>query len=601
MSTDNDISALVKDAEGESFKKGERDVDLALQAVSKLLNVTGDTFNTICTAVEEALSKDQLKTALGRFNAVLRIFGDAFPEAEYEKMVLDAVKELNPSARFSAYLLTAASVRDATTSWKTAIMQDLAVFIRQKELQARREEVLDEELFARFLPEPVSPESEVETFPDEVFSIPKAPVSGSGDRKRGVSLITESASIPKKSKIPALASISQVVGETSTAASVKKVLETREKLRAGLDDPKGLLNLVDSSTAALERTKRLELLKSAGHVFAPQSNKLSFVDKLNAAILRLELGLGAQSPADSLIFGNKVLSSPGFLSPKHISNIENNWVEGKTTWKHQHHYCRSMIAGCINQAKRIISMYDEVLFGPAPESLVTGSHQAIRDLLLSDEGKKFMTVSQEEDGVMVTFCDNFVKKVVGAISPILPIVLRNKALDGGYLRTALNLIGCAEFLFTQYQTDIRDHANPNGVVGLSSGMHMEFKQSAVFGTELAPLEVFMADMRGQYQTSLGLGAPFPKDTGTRGGRSGFRRGRGRGRNWSRFPAQNSAQYTGNSANDRRSVFSPPAGGSGQAANFVTMRNQGLCFAFQNGNCNRGRSCRFRHLNPAGAV
>ena len=212
MSTDNDISALVKDAEGESFNKGERDVDLALQAVSKLLNVTGDTFNTICTAVEEALSKDQLKTALGRFNAVLRIFGDAFPEAEYEKMVLVAVKKLNPSARFSAYLLTAASVRDATTSWKTAIMQDLAVFIRQKELQARREEVLDEELFARFLPEPVSPESEVETFPDEVFSIPKAPVSGSGDRKRGVSLITESASIPKKSKIPALASISQVVG-----------------------------------------------------------------------------------------------------------------------------------------------------------------------------------------------------------------------------------------------------------------------------------------------------------------------------------------------------------------------------------------------------
>ena len=45
MSTDNDISALVKDAEGESFYKGERDVDLALQAVSKLLNVTGDTFD----------------------------------------------------------------------------------------------------------------------------------------------------------------------------------------------------------------------------------------------------------------------------------------------------------------------------------------------------------------------------------------------------------------------------------------------------------------------------------------------------------------------------------------------------------------------------
>ena len=531
MSTDNEVSVLVNNAEGESCDKGERDVDLALQAVSKLLSATGDTFENVCSAVEGALSKDQLKTALGRFNAVLRIFRDAFPEAEYEGLVLDAVNKLSPSARLSAYLCSAASVRDATTSWKTAIMQDLAVVRRQRELQASREEVLDEELFTRFLPEPVSPDSEVDSFPEEVIPIPKAPASGSGDRKRGISQVAESSRIPKRSKVPALASLSQVtLGETSTTASVKKVLETRERLRAGLDDPRGLLNLVGSSTTALERTKRLVLLKSAGHVFGPQSNKFSFVDKLNAAILRLELGLGAQSPADTLIFGSKVLSSPGFLTPKHVSNVENNWVEGNSTWKHQHHYCRSMIAGCINQAKRIITMYDKVLFGPAPESLVTGSHLAIRELLLSEEGKKFITLSQSEDSDSVNFCDNFMKKVVGAISPILPIVLRNKALDGGYLRTALNLIGCAEFLFSQYQSDVRDHANPNGLVGLSSSMHMEFKQSAVFGTELAPLEAFMTHMRVQYQTSLGLGDPFPRDSGKRAGRGGFRRGRGRGRN-----------------------------------------------------------------------
>ena len=59
MSTDNDISALVNDAEGEPCNKGERDVDLALQAVSKLLDVTGDTFETVCSTVEGALSKDQ--------------------------------------------------------------------------------------------------------------------------------------------------------------------------------------------------------------------------------------------------------------------------------------------------------------------------------------------------------------------------------------------------------------------------------------------------------------------------------------------------------------------------------------------------------------
>ena len=112
---------------------------------------------------------------------------------------------------------------------------------------------------------------------------------------------------------------------------MKNVLQTRQRLRSGLNDPKGLLNLVGSSSNALESTKRLELLKSAGHLFCPQSNKFSFVDKLNAAKLRLELGLGAQSHADTLLFGSKVLRSPGFLSPKHIRHGENNYVEGKTT------------------------------------------------------------------------------------------------------------------------------------------------------------------------------------------------------------------------------------------------------------------------------
>ena len=65
-----------------------------------------------------------------------------------------------------------------------------------------------------------------------------------------------------------------------------------------------------------------------------------------------------------------------------------------------------MIAGCITQAKRIISMYDEVLYGPAPESLVADSHRAIRKILLLDEGKEF---SQKEDSDSVTFCDNFLR------------------------------------------------------------------------------------------------------------------------------------------------------------------------------------------------
>jgi len=60
-----------------------------------------------------------------------------------------------------------------------------------------------------------------------------------------------------------------------------KVLLTHQMLRAGLN-PKGLLNMVGSSTSALDQTKRLELLEGAGMSF---KGTKSFSDKLNAAIL----------------------------------------------------------------------------------------------------------------------------------------------------------------------------------------------------------------------------------------------------------------------------------------------------------------------------
>ena len=63
------------------------------------------------------------------------------------------------------------------------------------------------------------------------------------------------------------------------------------------------------------------------------------------------------------------ISCPGFLSPKNIREVENNLVEGSSTWKHQNTYAKMMIAGCLHQAMRIIEQFDDVLFGPAPDSL----------------------------------------------------------------------------------------------------------------------------------------------------------------------------------------------------------------------------------------
>ena len=40
------------------------------------------------------------------------------------------------------------------------------------------------------------------------------------------------------------------------------------------------------------------------------------------ATLRLDTGMGGQAIEDTLLFGAKVLSTPGFLSGKNISHVE---------------------------------------------------------------------------------------------------------------------------------------------------------------------------------------------------------------------------------------------------------------------------------------
>ena len=52
----------------------------------------------------------------------------------------------------------------------------------------------------------------------------------------------------------------------------------------------------------------------------------SDAERLNAATMRLELGLGGQSVPDTILFGTKVLSTVGVLSKKNIQDIENNHV-----------------------------------------------------------------------------------------------------------------------------------------------------------------------------------------------------------------------------------------------------------------------------------
>ena len=144
----------------------------------------------------------------------------------------------------------------------------------------------------------------------------------------------------------------------------------------------------------------------------------------------------------------------------------------------------------MNQAKKIFEKFDEVLYCPAPEQLFGETHRVIRDLVTSAECTKFLSENAAEAAVGGEGNQAFSKKILGAVSPIIPLTLRNRALDDGYLRTALQLLGADEFLFSQYEQNIRENANPAGVVGMSAALHSEIKPSAYYNDKRKPVQVF---------------------------------------------------------------------------------------------------------------
>ena len=573
MSIEQEISGIIREASGLEKKPTTEAVANALKEIKTLFTATNDSLVAMCKSIEQATTRSQLQAAFGRLDGVMRILFGVAPDEEHGHIIRDAVVTLDMGTRLRTLLMSTAFPRTAIVNYKTEVLKDLAVGLLRKKTQATLDKELNEQLFAQFLP--------------STESADQSPVdAGVSQKRRGTEAFGEEkvSTIPKKkSRVPALVNLQRASGAINSDGTVKKnVLITREKLRAGLHDPKGLLDLLQSSTNALEHTKKLELLKTSGLLNTSRKIK-SFPDKLSEATVRLGLGLGGHTVVDSLIFGAKGLGCPGFLSNKNISEIENNIVDGKTTWKHQNMYGKLMIAGCISQAKRILKMYDDVLYGSSPEEKVQTTHKEIRKLLLTTESRDLLREQVGPDEVSDTDFTNFIKKIVETVAPIIPITLRNKSLDGAYFRTALHLIAAAELLFARYEVDVRLQANPSGVVGMSAAMHADLENACFYNNELRSLEDFTKEMKSQYQTSLGLGTSFSKDTFqvTR------RRNRGLGRGFYR-----SRQALGL---NRSQTAELTASGTMQRGR-LQARGRGVCFGYSTGTCNRGTSCRFLHLD-----
>ena len=120
-----------------------------------------------------------------------QIFLRLAPAKKFDALIAGALCDLEASPRLQTFLKSAASVPNAICAYKSAVLQDLAAIITRNQKSVRISDQKDDELFSRFLPVPSSPESEAQ----------------SPTKKRAIAEVDDVLlRIPKKSKVPALAS-----------------------------------------------------------------------------------------------------------------------------------------------------------------------------------------------------------------------------------------------------------------------------------------------------------------------------------------------------------------------------------------------------------
>ena len=266
MSIQQEIESIISEVATLPSETDKSSVDRARQEVGILLSATHDSMRAIYADVEAASSRSELKKAFKRLNGIWGIFLGLQLAPGSSALLVEAVASFDVSERMAAFLGPTATFKGALKGYKSAIITELAGVLRRKAEQLRAADVLDEELFSRLLPEPCSPISESEKALEQPVALKKDAGRGTFPLKRDVSCTSPLTVIPlKKRRIPALATLTAVSESgAGEGTSKKKVLMTRDKLRAAQHDERGLLNLVDSSTNALERAKKLELLKTAG-------------------------------------------------------------------------------------------------------------------------------------------------------------------------------------------------------------------------------------------------------------------------------------------------------------------------------------------------
>ena len=109
-----------------SADKAILNLDLAKQEVVKMLSATGSSVFDLCNNIEKARTKAEVKTAFTEFNVVARIFLEAAPRAEHDRLVRDSLCSVRLSGPLRSILEYATSVPEALALYKARVVTDLA-------------------------------------------------------------------------------------------------------------------------------------------------------------------------------------------------------------------------------------------------------------------------------------------------------------------------------------------------------------------------------------------------------------------------------------------------------------------------------------------
>ena len=94
MSAARDVAAILEKAEQKSDKDISQCIELALAAVEKLINISGQSLQAVCSEIEKASNKETLGAAFRKLNGFTRIFLEISTAGEHNVSIRKALLSL---------------------------------------------------------------------------------------------------------------------------------------------------------------------------------------------------------------------------------------------------------------------------------------------------------------------------------------------------------------------------------------------------------------------------------------------------------------------------------------------------------------------------